>query len=147
MIVDDGRPFYVDYSGAEIHAGCVKGDHVSGISNCTSRAMRGAAMARYYSSHDAYTAGIAAGWQARNFQDAYGGTCEPEAERIAALYPGEVAGSYYRSGFELGAERFERGEWQDGSPIDDGGNEPDREPSADQERAWDERFDGTSFGA
>lgn len=28
-----------------------------------------------------------------------------------------------------------------------GAEEPDREPTADQERAWDDQYDGTAFGA
>lgn len=68
------------------------------------------------STFEVYELGISDGWDARNYQDAYGGTCEPDEERTAGM--DEVTASYYRAGFELGCERFENDEWQDGTPVD-----------------------------
>lgn len=67
---------------------------------------------------DAYESGIAHGWNAANFEDAYGAR-----DRSADTRPGWVKStdqiSGYDTGWHDGYDRYFDDLWQDGSPRED----------------------------
>ncbi len=73
---------------------------------------------------DTHERGIAQGWDAANYADAYGSSETPEQE--AARRGQEYADvdptfdvSAYTTGFAEGWERYTNGQWQDGTPKED----------------------------
>jgi hypothetical protein len=72
--------------------------------------------------------GISRGWDHANFVNAYGGELHGHVD--VPLTYAVIDWSFYRSGFETGIDRYENGQWQDGTSRDDEGDDTGTEPSA-----------------
>lgn len=72
---------------------------------------------------EVYETGVLHGWESANYGEAYGRDEAPvrEAARRSREHGHDAEDrTCYRDGFCAGFERFQRGEYPDGQPMDDG---------------------------